>query len=143
MSLLDISDHVGMQVHGEVAHWLVSCGELRDDLLEVVHKGNGGLNLTRTLTGGAGLLGRYDGSLTDSLSGNLHEPKLAQREYLVCGSITGHKLYHMLVELLIVRSLIHIDEVYHNNPSQISQTYLTCYEVCDSHIDIKGCLLLS
>ena len=37
---------------------------------------------------------------------------------------------------------IHIDEVNYDNTSEVSQSDLTGDEVCDSHIDIKGCLLL-
>ena len=66
-------------MHGEVADRLVARSQLGYHLLQVIGKGDGGLDLARPLAGRAGLLGAYDGRLTDTLSCDLHETELAQR----------------------------------------------------------------
>src|SRR3712207_2102548 len=129
-------------MQSEVSYRGLSLSELCDELLEVVGKGDRRLYLAGALAGGASLLRGYHGRLTYTLTCDLHQSEFAQRKDLVRGSISLHQLHHVLVESLIVCSFVHIDEVDHDDASEVSQAYLPSDEVGDGHVYIEGGLLL-
>ena len=79
---------------------------------------------------------------THSLTSDLHQPELAQRQDVVACAVVGHHLSHMVVELLAMLGGVHINEVDYYYATHISQPQLASYFVGGTKIDIDSIFLL-
>ena len=77
------------------------------------------------------------------LSGNLHQPKLTQRQNVVFCSVVGQIFPHTVENLLAIFTFVHINEVHHNNASHIPQSQLPGYFIGCSQIYFHGIDFLS
>ncbi len=76
---------------------------------------------------------------TDTLARDLHEAELGEREDVVLGTIVGHKLLHVTIELLAMFLLGKVDEIDDDDATHVAQTHLTGYLVSSSEVD-KECI---
>ena len=78
-----------------------------------------------------------------SLTSNLHESELRQRQYMVACPVGLHVLTHTLIQQLPVFGKVHVDEVHHDDSSHISQSQLSCQFVSRSEVSLQSVLFLS
>ena len=117
--------------------------QLVDFSFQLIGKQNARLHLASTETGRAGFLYIHIHGRSYTLSCNLHQSELAQRQNVVLGTILLHVLAHTLVEHLSVFCQIHVDEIDNNDASHVSQPQLSCQFVGSTQVYIKGVSLLT
>ena len=58
---------------------------------------------------------------SDALTGDLHQSEFAERQDVMASTIALHDLCHVFVELLIVLSAVHIDEINDDDAAHIPE----------------------
>ena len=79
---------------------------------------------------------------TYPVTGNLHESELAERQYVVSGSVALHELFHAVVELLPVLGIVHVDVVDDDDAAHIAQPQLAGYLFGGGHVHFEGGVFL-
>ena len=99
-------------------------------------------NFARTSTRRANILYILHRNRADTLTSNLHQTKLRQRQYRMLCFVGRHQTSHLVKEQLATMRLVHIDKVDYNDAAQISQAQLSCDLRRSSKIDFEHRLFL-
>ena len=78
-----------------------------------------------------------------SLTSNLHESELRQRQDVVACAVFLHVLAHALIEHLPVFGQVHVDEVYDDDAAHVAQSQLACQLVGCAEVGLQRVGFLS
>ena len=108
----------------------------------LVGEENRRLNLTLAHTGRTSLHHLYLYRRTYTLTRDLHESELTERQHIVLSAITFHQFAYIIVQLLLVAFVVHVDKINNDDAAYISQTELVNQLVCGQHVELERVLLL-
>ena len=71
---------------------------------------------------------------SDSLTRNLHQPELRQRQHRMLSTVLSHRLLHHLIQRISIFGFVHIDEVdYHDSAhipeSELARNFVYCVAI--------------
>ena len=79
---------------------------------------------------------------SDSLSCDLHESELAERQHIMPCAVSFHEFAHMVVELLLVLFGVHVDEVHDDDSADVSESELVRQFIRSEHVELVCVFLL-
>ena len=120
-ALIDVGGNVRMNMQVELADaYLVD--QAVNLALQLVRKQDRRLDFALAKAGGAGFFYVDIHSRTDTLTRNLHQSELRQRQDVVARSVFLHVLTHAFIEHLTVFGKTHVNEVDDDDATHIAQS---------------------
>ena len=110
--------------------------------LQLVGEKNTRLDLAATKTSGTGFVYTHIHGRTHTLTRNLHQAKLAQRQNVVASAVFLHVLAHALVEHLPVFCHVHVDEVDDDDAAHVAEAKLAGQLIGSAKVHVERGLLI-
>ena len=95
-------------------------------------------NVTGAIAARAGDVAAFGERRTQSLTRQFHEAKAGDLTHLHAGAIVMERIFQTRLDFALVFRVFHVDEVDHDQATQIAQTQLTGYFISGFEIGVEG-----